>query len=186
MKIERALVSALALAAVAVMTRGSFAAPPDLKATAQTLVNQSGNIKEGDAVMISGTPRDIELLENIAVEVRKLGAYPMITLGSEGLGRRMYDEVPAKWDTQAPEFETKLINIINASISIESTESPSAMTGVPPERIAARRKAGQATMDAILKRNVKQVSLGNGLYPTMATAKQYGMSQDELAKIFWT
>ena len=187
MKIGRFLATALALAGaeLVLMNSAALAAGPDLRATAQTLVNQSGNIKEGDAVLISGTPRDIELLENIAVEVRKLGAFPLISLGSEGLGRRMYDEVAAKWDAQTPEFEVKLVNLITATISINSTESPAAMTGVPPERIAARSKAGLAIMETMLKRNVRQVSLGNGLYPTMATARQYGMPQEELAKMFW-
>lgn len=33
---------------------------------------------------------------------------------------------------------------------------------------------------------VRQVSLGNGLFPTEATAKQYGMSVDQLSQAFWS
>jgi leucyl aminopeptidase (aminopeptidase T) len=161
------------------------AAGPDPQATAQTLVDQCANIKQGDAVLISGTPRDIELLENIAVQVRKAGAFPLITIGSEKLARRLFDDVPAKFDAQAPEFELKLANIITAAISIESTDNPTALAGVSPERLAARAKTAQPVMDTLLKRNVRQVSLGNGLYPTAATAKQFGLPQEELSTLFW-
>ncbi|MBC8004853.1 MAG: aminopeptidase, partial [Verrucomicrobia bacterium] len=35
------------------------------------------------------------------------------------------------------------------------------------------------------KRNIKGVNLGNGLYPTEASAKQFGMTQKELSDLFW-
>jgi hypothetical protein len=47
----------------------ALAAGPDFKATAQTLVGQSANVKEGELVLITGTPRDTELLEHIAILV---------------------------------------------------------------------------------------------------------------------
>jgi len=43
----------------------------------------------------------------------------------------------------------------------------------------------QPVMEAMLKKDVRQVTLGNGLYPTDATAQQFGMTKDQLAKIFW-
>jgi len=39
--------------------------------------------------------------------------------------------------------------------------------------------------DAWLKHNVRQVVLGNGLFPSQATAKQYGMPLEELSQTFW-
>ena len=36
-----------------------------------------------------------------------------------------------------------------------------------------------------MKRGVRQVYIGNGLYPTAATAKVLRVSETELAKIFW-
>lgn len=157
-----------------------------VEATAQTLVNQCASIKEGELVLISGTPRDTDLLESIAVNVRKLGAFPLISLASDRLARRMYDDVPAKFDSQANDFALKLAGLIAADISIESTDNQSVLADIAPERLAATAKARQPVMDAMLKRNVRQVSLGNGLYPTAATAKLYGLTPDDLGKIFWT
>src|SRR5207237_9927984 len=39
--------------------------------------------------------------------------------------------------------------------------------------------------DLYRKRSVRQVAVGNGLYPTEWNAKHFGISQDELAKTFW-
>ena len=35
------------------------------------------------------------------------------------------------------------------------------------------------------KRNVRLIALGNGLYPTASRAKQFGISEVELSKMFW-
>lgn len=170
------------------LTLGSVAlgAPtPDTKATARTLVVQAADIKPGDLVLVTGQPRDTELLEQVAIEVRKQGAFPLLAIESETLARRMFDEVPAKFDTQTDAFGLKLAGMINAAISVDGTENPALFANASPARMAARTKAQTPIHDAMLQHNVRQVSLGNGLYPTQATAKQFGLSQDELATIFW-
>ena len=39
--------------------------------------------------------------------------------------------------------------------------------------------------DTLLKRNVRTVYLGNGLYPTETRAKEYGLAKADLAKLFY-
>lgn len=177
---------AAALGAGLIVLAGAAARPePDLKATADTLVTQCASIKQGDLVLITGKPTDIELLENVAVNVRKLGAFPLVSIGTERLARRVYDEVPAKYDTQTDQLDLKLAGLINARISVESNENPSLFADASPERLAAFTKAETPIQEALLKRNVRQVSLGNGLYPTPATARLHGLSQETLSNLFW-
>ena len=52
-------------------------------------------------------------------------------------------------------------------------------------RVAARGKAGEAIGQAFMKENVRQVEIGNGLYPTPWRAQRLGMSETELARTFW-
>ena len=59
------------------------------------------------------------------------------------------------------------------------------MAGVPAERLTAIRKAAAPVFPLLLKRNVPHGGLGNGLYPTASRAKQYGLTEEELAKVFW-
>lgn len=159
-------------------------AHPDFKAVAASLV-KAGMIKPGDRVMISGSARDADLLEDVAVETMKAGGQPLITLGSEQLSRRSYDEVPASFDTQPQTLGVGLVNLFDAQILVDVGEADSVMQGVPATRLAARAKAGQAVTEATTKRGLRTVNLGNGLYPTATLAQRLGKSQAELADIFW-
>jgi leucyl aminopeptidase (aminopeptidase T) len=159
--------------------------PVDYEALAQKLVNQCANIHEGEIVLIYGGVRNLELLEDISVNVRKLGAYPLISIGSERIARRMYTEVPVKYDSQIPEVDLKLLGFVTAVISVDFSETPGLLSDIPPERFITRAKAYESVNALSQSRNVKGVTLGNGLYPTEAQAKQFGLTLKELSDIFW-
>jgi aminopeptidase len=161
------------------------AAPTDLEALANRLVTQVAGVKEGEIVFINGGVRDLELLENIRTDVRKAGAFPLLTIGSDRMFKKYYEEVPEKYDSQPPELGLKLATLPAVTIGIDTSESDEAANGISPARLAAVGKAGEPVADVFLKRNVRQVGIGNGLYPTADRAKQFGMAQDDLAKTFW-
>lgn len=158
---------------------------PDFAGLARKVVTQSAGIHEGDIVLISGGVRDVNLLESIAVEVRKVGAFPLVELVSERMSRRFYDEVPEKYDSQALELARKLADVVTATISVDFVENQDFLAGVPPARIAARAKANETLGKLFLDRNIRQVSLGNGLYPTAQTARQFGITREQLSTLFW-
>lgn len=160
-------------------------AATDLEALANRLVTQVAGVKEGEIVFVNGGVRDMELLENISTDVRKAGAYPLLTVGSDRLLKKYYEEVPDKYDSQAPDLDLKLATLPAVSIGLEINESDDVTAGIPPARMAAVGKAGEPVGDLYLKRNVRQVAVGNGLYPTAYRAKRFGLSQDDLAKAFW-
>ena len=54
----------------------------DFKSVAAKIVNQSAGVAEGDVVMITGTEEDLPLLEDIAIEVRKAGAHPLVSVNT--------------------------------------------------------------------------------------------------------
>jgi leucyl aminopeptidase (aminopeptidase T) len=157
----------------------------DTKAFAAKLVHQVANIKEGEIVMINGGAKDQALLEEISLEVRKAGAWPLVSASTEQLGRRSFDEVPAKYDSQAPTLGLKLTQMADVTINVDFIESNSLMADVPPARVVARAAAGQPVADLAIKRGVRQVNVGNGLLPTADNARDFGVPQDQLAKIYW-
>jgi len=157
----------------------------DYEALAQKLVTQCANIHEGDYVLVTGGLRDFELLEDIAVHVRKVGACPLVSLYSDRMWRRSFDDVPAKYDSRSNEFELKLAGLITAQIDVDFRETESWLAHVPPERFATFSKSWSLVNDLMRKRNVRFVHLGNELYPTTERAKLFGVSQKELSKIFW-
>lgn len=154
------------------------------KSVAEKVVSQSAGVKEGDLVLVFGSDEDLPLLEDIAVEVRKRGASPLVSVTTEQLNRRLYDEVPAKYDTIEPEMINKLAGIVDVIISTEAGEGRT-LEGVPAERIATRATAFAPTGALMQKRGVRTVALGNGLYPSAERAEQFGVSREELADMMY-
>ena len=157
---------------------------PDLRAVAHQLI-ASAMLHEGQSVLVTGSLRDAGLMEDLAIEARKLGAQPLLSIWSERLTRRSYDEVPPKYDDQEPKLDLVVAKLFDAQIAIDFGESEGLLAGVPEERIAARAKAGAPVNEAFLKRDVHFVNLGNGLYPTATLAKRLGITQTRLASGFW-
>jgi leucyl aminopeptidase (aminopeptidase T) len=155
-----------------------------LAALASNVVHHSARVREGDLVQIQGSPKDLPLLEELAVQARKVGAHPLITLTSDRLARRLYDEVPAKFDSSSGRFDLAMARLVDVSLSVESLEDD-ALAGVPADRLVAVHKAAEAAADTLLKRNVRTVAIGNRLYPSAGRARQYGISEAELEKLFY-
>ena len=161
------------------------ATPTDLEALANRLVTQVAAVKEGEIVFINGSVRDLELLENLNTDVRKAGAFPLVTIGSDRMFKKYFEEVPEKYDSQSPDLDLKLAQLPAVAFTVDTNESDDAASGIPPARLAAVGKAGEPVADLYLKRSVRSVSIGNNLYPAEYRAKRFGMSQDDLAKTFW-
>ncbi len=151
---------------------------------AQNVVTRSARIKEGDLVHISGHFKDAALLEALAVQTRKQGGEPLVVAGSDRLSRRLVEDVPAKFDSQEPKLALKLAETLDVYLTVESSDEEE-LAGLPTERLTAIAKANAPVYPLMRKRNIRTVGLGNGLYPTASRAKQYGLSEEELAKIFW-
>ncbi|MFL5401479.1 MAG: aminopeptidase [Gemmatimonadales bacterium] len=158
--------------------------PAEFRSVAEKVVTQSAGVQDGDLVMISGSDEDLPLLEDIAVEVRKRGASPLVTVSSLQLARRMFDEVPAKHDTRLPEMDMKLMGLIDVYIATEFGEGRT-FKGVPAERMAARGKAAAPVAALGRKRGVRSVFLGNGLYPSAERAEQFGLAREQLADLMY-
>ena len=163
----------------------SATAKMDTAKVADTIVNQSANIRVNDLVLIEGGVRDLKLLEDIAIDVRKLGAHPVITIRSDRLTRMMFSEVDPRFDAQEPTFALRLGEFVDAMITVAYEEKPDLLADVPAKRLTARQKAFQPIYEKMLERGVVQIHLGNGLYPTKTLAGQFDISYDELSKIFW-
>jgi leucyl aminopeptidase (aminopeptidase T) len=164
---------------------GKKTVPTDLQELARRIVTQSAGVKEGEIVRISGSVRDMELLENIVTEVQKVGGYPLLTIGSERMAKKYYAEVPEKYDSREPKLGMALAKTVNVNISVDSTETEDLLVGVPPARFAAGAKAGQPVAAENIKNKVRSVDVGNGLYPTEWRAKRFEMPLDNFAKTFW-
>jgi leucyl aminopeptidase (aminopeptidase T) len=155
-----------------------------LNAMAERLVKQNAGIHEGDLVMISGRPADQALLEQLALQVSKVGAFPIITVSSTDLGKRMAREVSLQYLNQPSKMDLKMADIVDVVISVEGPNDDTATAGIAPEIMDAINKSGIPAYKRRLDRGVRQVQIGNAIYPTEAKAKLFGISPAELFKLF--
>src|SRR5256714_12272467 len=160
-------------------------APTDLEQLAGRLVTQSAGVKEGDVVLVTGGSQDQELLEDIAVNVRKAGAFPLVSINSDRMAKRMYADVPEKYDAQMDQWGMKVADTANVTIGVDSNLTEGLFADADPKRLAARAKADEPVGEEFIKRNVRQVTIGNGVYPTEWRGKHYGMTPDQVAKAVW-
>ncbi len=161
------------------------APPTDLEQLAERLVRQSAAVREGEVVLISSGPENMELLEDIAVQVRKAGAFPLVTVGPDRLARRLYADVPEKYDSQTNQRDLRLAGVIDAEIVLGRETAEGLLADADPKRMAARARAAEGVQDAYIKHNVRSVEVGNGLYPQDWRAARFGMSAEDLAATFW-
>jgi len=151
---------------------------------AEKLVSQSANVKEGDVVEIYGGAADLPLLEELVIAVRKRGGFPLLTLDSEKIAKAD-NELPAKYDTRSPKLGLALAKLINVRIGVPPVRDPSIAAMLPADRQARRAKAAQPIGELIRRRNVRTVDLDNGFAPSPWRARELGISEAELTKIYW-
>jgi len=161
------------------------AATPDYAALAEKLVSTNVQIKEGQVVQIIGGATDSALVEELAVAVRKRGAHVFIQYTSESLAKKMLAGVPDKFDGQARKLDMALAKLVDVTIVVPQIRDESIFASLAPARAMAMGKADSVAEEARRKRNVKVLDLGNGLAPSAARAKELGISEAELKKLYW-
>lgn len=159
--------------------------PVDTRSLAKRLVARNAGIRQGDLVLVSGGIRDITLLEDLALETRKVGAQAFVELRTDRMARASFDEVPSKYDGVPDEIGRHLMGFVTAAITVGGGEPDTLFRGVPARRLAARIEAMRPASDLAQRRGVRRVWLGNGLYPTEDRARVFGMTKAQLEQVFW-
>lgn len=152
---------------------------------AARIATRNLGVKPGEPVLVFGTPDQMQLLEDIAVQVRKAGGWPVITVGSDRLTRLSFDSVPPERDADRPEADLALAKAFPAWIILEGTQSDTTLRHVAPARLEARAKAARPMAAQINRLNRRAVFLGNGMFPTEENARRQGMSREDLDRQFW-
>ncbi len=151
---------------------------------AWTLVSKCARVEEGEMVLVCGAPKDARLLEDIATEVRRVGAHPLVWVESDRLRRMSYVDVPEKFDAQTPEWRMALAKTADVEIVVDGSETESLLADVPPGRVAARERAALPVTKTLMARGVRQVYVGNDLRPTAERARRYGMTEEALGRVY--
>jgi hypothetical protein len=85
------------------------------------------------------------LLENLAVNVRKLGAFPLVIYTSDRMSKRMFFDVPDKYDSQSDALDMALVKLADVNIAVSNGTSENLFEGADPKRMAARARPVKAS-----------------------------------------
>ncbi len=181
------------LAALAAGTMTSMAQPakpvaaatPNFVELADRIVGKTANVKEGEIVEVAGGPADMVFLEELAVAVRKRGAFPILTVWSESAAKKELAGVDEKYDGKTDAGALALAKVVNVIIALPAVRDESIYEKLTPARRTARTKANQIIGETLRKRNVRQIELSNGMAPSPSRAKALGLSEAELTTVFW-
>lgn len=115
--------------------------------------------------------------------MQRRGGQPLELFGRTERARRYFDEVPAKFDAARGDLWLKLAELPQVTIEVGG-DAPELWRGVPAERLTTVNQSYARGNARLLQRNVRQVGLGNGLFPSDANAKRLGVSRAELESLF--
>jgi leucyl aminopeptidase (aminopeptidase T) len=123
----------------------------------------------------------------LAIQIRALGAFPLIWVTSDELNRRMYSEVPATYDSQQPLLLNDLYKIVDTQINVDygGNQDFNFFASADQKRLAAQAAAGSQAAKAFLSSNRRFIEVGNGIFPNPPNAALFGVTQPALADAFW-
>ena len=150
---------------------------PRLAKLAHVLVHYSLGLKEGDLFQISARPLAAPLIRELCRETLAVGAYPLVDLSLEEVVETLYRYGSDAQLQYIPNVTRQLMEDVQATIQILSSENTKYLSGVDAAKIALRSKAGSDLSRRLLEREAAgELSWSITLFPTQAAAQDAEMS----------
>ncbi|MEF8873461.1 MAG: aminopeptidase [Candidatus Thermoplasmatota archaeon] len=154
----------------------------DLEEIADKIVNKCMRVEEDEVIMVSGGIHNFELVEDIAVNIKKNGAFPVTRASTERLTRKMTEEVDKDILEKTPEHMIGWLDDVDGRIGLDYQKDPRVLQQLPEEKIGAQRKARKPIQDKVNEEKIRWTGIG---YPTEEKAEMYGIDYEEFWNMFW-
>ena len=155
-------------------------ADPRIERYAGLLVDTCVDVQPGWEVMVMSTPLARPLLEELARQIGRKGAYVYQRLdftGAAGGGVRAWLETaPDEILEELPPIDRHMIENVDCLIAIQAPENTREGSAIPHERMAKLNMAYRPAMERVISGNLAWVGCQ---YPTPALAQEAGMSLGE-------
>lgn len=147
----------------------------DVSSIAKRIVRNSLTVKEDDMVWIDTWHHTIELASEMALECRKVGAVPLITLDTDELYERTLTEIPHEFLRKTPRHQLKALDEVTVSIALAGPENPEMFMNVDTSKMAAIREAYRPIEKKVIDSSIRGAFVTLGLI-TPERASVYGFS----------
>lgn len=162
--------------------QGAVPGPAEI---ARRIVVDILRVRPDETVQVSTDLGNPALVEEVAVAIRRAGAFPHIVYQSPRLARRILEETPELYLARTPEYQIRMLRVIDATINLEPAESPEILAAVPEHRLALVRKASEPVSERAQSSPMRSVSLGNNGVPSKALAEFHRAPLRALEENFW-
>ncbi|MEF8873274.1 MAG: aminopeptidase [Candidatus Thermoplasmatota archaeon] len=149
---------------------------------AEKVVNECMGVEEDEVIQINGAPHNFEFVEEVAFNVRKNGAFPVIKSNSDSLEEKIIEGVETEYLKKTPEYYLKWLDDIDGVIGVDHRKNPNILSQLPEEKIGAKRKSKKKVNDKFQKEDIRWTGIG---YPTEEKAEMYGISFEKFWNMFW-
>ena len=153
---------------------------PRIERYASLLVDTCVDVQPGWEVIVTSTPLARPLLEELARQIGRKGAYVYQRLdfsGSTGGGVGAWiQSAPEELLEELPPIDRYMIENIDCLIAIQAPENTREASAIAPERMAKLNVAYRPAMERVISGNLAWVGCQ---YPTPALAQEAGMSVRE-------
>jgi len=178
------MVAVFALFALAAASPGS-PGRPDTASVARRIVHDVLAVQPDETIQVNTDLSNPALVEELAVAIRKAGAFPHIVYGTTRMNRRILEETPETHLSRTPEYQIKMLRVVDAMINLPGLDGPQAFASLPEHRLALVRKAAAPVAERFQSSRTRSVSLGNNGVPSKSMAEFYGAPLKTLEDGFW-
>lgn len=160
-------------------------AAPDPAEIARRIVNDVLRVRPEETIQVTTDLSNPALVEELAVAIRRAGAFPHIVYDSPRLARRILEETPELYLSRTPVHLIKMLRVIDASINLLPETSPVLLASVPEHRLALVRKAEEPVSERVQASSTRAVFLGNNGMPSKSLAEFHNAPLQALEENFW-
>jgi aminopeptidase len=155
----------------------------DLESFSKRIVNQTAGIKAGDVVLIQGGKHTISLMEQIAAEIHRKGAHPMMFMESDLALKALWHEKPEASLSDYPKYIVELYKQVNYVIALPQSENIKEIRkGVDPKRSALLGSNGEKLVEELSKGTHASIIIS---YPTRQVAEMGGIDFEVYERMHW-
>ena len=160
---------------------------PRIEQYGRVLVETCIDVQPGWQVLVAGGALGRPLLEEVARQIARRGAYALMRVG---FGGSVVGGSTIGWMQEAPlellldpaPLDVYVFKHVDGIIAIEAPENTRAVSALPGDRVSALQQGVRPALERVLKHDVAWVG---GQYPTPALAQDAGMATDDFADFLY-
>lgn len=162
--------------------RRAYRLKVDVEVLTRKIVRECLKIRPNELVGLMGGLEQIDLIETLAIEIQRVGAYPLICLETMNIKSKMLKELEPEYIQKHFQRLEETLRSATTFILLEQVVNPSVVKDISHERVEIYRKAWVNVRNELFKRKVKWAFLG---YPTQGLAEEMNTDFIQLHDMFW-